>query len=104
MGSDCDIELRAPVVITATSVTTSSSAAVAVHPAGAKGKQRVVFVCDVDCYLKFGDSSVAAATEQDEFVPADEYLPVDTTNSTTHFRVLGADTGTLAHTVQGYQG
>lgn len=101
---DFDGEFKAPVVVGTTAVSTSSSAAVQAHPAGAKGRQNAWFVCDVDCYVRFGISDVSAATAADEFVAADTYFPVTLTNGSTHFRVLGTGAGTLWRFIEGYAG
>lgn len=101
---DFESEFRTPMVVSTTAVSTSSSAAVQAHPAGAKGRQNAWFVCDQDCYLRFGDASVAAATDSDEFVEADTYFPVTLTNSSTHFTVIAAGAGTLWRFIEGYAG
>jgi hypothetical protein len=104
MASDVIDEFYAPLVVTATSVSTSSSAAVQAHSGGATGKQKAVFFSTVDCYLRFGTSGVSAASSEDELLPANTCYPVNLTNSTTYFRVLGTDSGTLYSFIEGYAG
>ena len=104
MASDVIDEFRAPMVITVTSVSTSSTAAVQVHAGGAVGRQRLVLISDVSCYIRFGDASVSAATTSDEFLPAGQYYPLNTNNHSTYFRVIGTGAGSLYHTVEGYPG
>lgn len=85
--------LAAPSTVTATALTAASSAAVSFRN-GAEGLVLLVLAPSVPCFIRFGDSTVTAATVADFPLLADTEYFFACGNDTTRFRVIrsgGAD-------------
>lgn len=75
----------APSSITATAVTSTSSAAVS---AGGSNRRLLVINPSTDCYIRFGLSSVSAATSSDFPLYADNEYKFGVGADITHYRVI----------------
>lgn len=92
----------APLVVTATAFTATSTAAVQIH-SGGTGKYVVYFLPTQDCYIRFGNASVGAADSSDWPLAANVKTKlIISTSITGYFRVIrkSAD-GTLDWYVAG---
>lgn len=98
-----DLDAAAPQAVTITSVSTTSSAAVRIHPvAGTVGKQKIVVQSDIKTYIRFGTSGMTAASLSDEELEAGVSYKFSIDSTSTHFRAVATGSGTLAHFVEGY--
>lgn len=77
----------APQVVTATSFTVTSTAAVQIH-SGGKGKYIVYFIPTQKCYIKFGTSGVAAATSNDWPLLANQAVRLVISDDSNYFTVI----------------
>jgi hypothetical protein len=77
----------APEVVTATAFTATSTAAVQIHPNG-QGKYIVNLLPTQNCFIRFGTSSVGAATSNDWPLVANQLVRFVISNDTNYFTVI----------------
>lgn len=77
----------APQVVTATAFTAASSSAVQIH-SGGKGKYIVYFTPTQDCHIKFGTSTVGAATTSDWPLYAKKLARLVISDDSNYFTVI----------------
>lgn len=91
----------APEVVTATAFTATSTAAVQIH-SGGTGKYIVRFLPTQNCFIKFGDANVVAATSSDWPLIANQAVLLEISSDSNYFRVIRSSAdGTLFWSVVG---
>ena len=91
----------APLIVTATAFTSTSTSAVQINSTG-QGRQIVTFLPTQNCFIKFGNASVAAATSSDWPLVANVSVDFEVSDDSSYFTVIrnSAD-GTLDWFVRG---
>jgi len=77
----------APLVVTATAFTAVSTAAIQINSTGV-GRQVIVLLPTQNCFIKFGDASVGAATSADWPLVANQRVRFVVSNDSSYFRVV----------------
>lgn len=90
------LDARAPINVQRVALSTTATSATPIHPAGGVGRQPLVFISTVDCYIRFGGSTVGAATSSYELFKANIPVKLDLSNSSQYFSALGTGAGTIS--------
>lgn len=98
------LDARAPINVQQVTLSTTATSATLIHPAGGVGRQPLVFLSTVDCYIRFGGSTVGAATNAYELFKANVPVKLDLSNSSQYFSALGTGAGTLYWYIEGEAG
>lgn len=104
MSVESYLDARSPINVQTIPVSITSSSATVIHPRGGQGKQPLVLLSTVDCYIRFGNASVGAATNAYELFKANIPMRLDIDNATTYMTVLGTGSGTLYWYIEGDAG
>lgn len=95
MSVEYYLDGRAPLYTDVASISTTATAPIRIHRLGSRGKQKLVFVSSVDCYVRFGLITTGVATNAYELFKANTPTQLDIVNDSTHFSVLGTGSGTF---------
>lgn len=100
MTSPNTLQARAPLYVDQLAISTTATPQIRIARSGGLGRQKLVFISTVDCYVRFGIMFGGVATNAYELYKANIPVQVEIGNDSTHFSVLGTGSGTFSYYIE----